>query len=98
MAWRYIAQRLPEGEFLDWDLPLTDVEVTPALNAPGGLTGTAPVEAPRRVNGPGGEPVLQPWRTAVWAEDEAGQIRGGGVLTAARVDQQGRLRIECIGL
>lgn len=98
MAWRYIAQRLPEGEFLDWDLPLTDVEVTPALNAPGGLTGTVPVEVPRLVNGPGGEPVLQPWRTAVWAEDEAGQIRGGGVLTAARVDQQGRLRIECIGL
>ncbi len=43
------------------------------------------------------EPVLQPWRTAIWAEAD-GQIRGGGVLTGTRVDDRGRLRIECTGI
>lgn len=42
------------------------------------------------------EPVLQPWRTAIWAE-AGGQIRGGGVLTSATV-QGGELRLECVGL
>ncbi len=46
-SWRYIAQRLPSGEFLDWDLPLQDVDVTTALSAPGGLTATVPVEVAR---------------------------------------------------
>lgn len=47
MTWRYIAQRLPGGEFLDFDLPLTGVEVTTALSAPGGLTAAVPVEVAR---------------------------------------------------
>lgn len=51
MTWRYIAQRLPSGEFLDFDLPLKDVEVTEARNAPGGLTGSVPVEVGRLAGG-----------------------------------------------
>lgn len=47
MGWQFIAQRLPGGEFLDFDLPLDDPEVTPALSAPGGLTATVPVEVAR---------------------------------------------------
>lgn len=43
------------------------------------------------------EPVLIPWRTAIWAQAD-GQIVGGGVLTGTRVDDEGRLRIECTGI
>src|SRR5690625_1548159 len=52
MSWRYRAQRLPDGTWLDGDLPLTDVEVTTALSAPGGLTATVPVEVARLKGGP----------------------------------------------
>lgn len=49
--WTYLAQRLPGGAFLDFDLPLTAVEVTEARNAPGGLTATVPVEVGRLAGG-----------------------------------------------
>ncbi|QUC01228.1 hypothetical protein [Cellulosimicrobium cellulans] len=94
MTWRYIAQSLPDGAFVDWDLPLADVQITRTLSGPGRLTGTIPVEVARLV-GLDGHPVLKPWGTAVWAEAD-GQIRGGGILTPLDLDGP-RLSVDCVG-
>lgn len=94
MAWRYIAQDLPSGAFVDWDLPLTGVQITRTLSGPGRLTGTIPVEVARLL-GPDGQPVLRPWGTAVWAEVD-GQIRGGGILTPLELDGPA-LSVDCVG-
>lgn len=93
--WRFIAQRLPSGEFLDWDLPLTDVQVTSELSGPGGLVGTVPVEV-ARLKAADGRPLLEPYGCAVWAE-ASGQIRGGGILVDSYFDGQS-WRLDCVGL
>ncbi|PYG00154.1 hypothetical protein SAMN05216184_10493 [Georgenia satyanarayanai] len=97
MTWRYIAQRIPSGEFLHWDLPLTDVQVTPALNAPGGLGGSIPF-AVAALLGEDGQPLIKPWHTAIWAE-AGGQIRGGGIVTSTPLTDDGQaLQVRCTGL
>lgn len=88
--WRYIAQAVPSGEFLHWDVPLADVAITRALSGPGRLTGTIPVALP------GLGDVLRPWGTAIWAEADD-EIRGGGILTPWRVEDQ-RLTVDCVGI
>src|SRR5699024_3881800 len=93
--WRYIAQRLPSGEWLDWDLPLSDVEIAHQLSGPGGLNGTVPVEVARLI-GPDGLPVLLPWGCAIWAE-ASGEIRGGGILVRNEFDGA-QWQLECVGL
>ena len=40
MTWRYIAQDLPSGKIIDPDLPLTGVNLTDAVSAPRGLSGS----------------------------------------------------------
>src|SRR5699024_4655274 len=93
--WRYIAQRLPSGEWLDWDLPLAGVEILHELSGPGGLNGTVPVEV-ARLTGPDGLPVLLPWGCAIWAE-ASGEIRGGGILV--RSEYAGaEWSLECVGI
>jgi hypothetical protein len=92
--WRYIAQRIPSGEFVEWNVPLSDVEVTTALSGPGRLTGSIPVEL-SRMKGPDGRPLFQEWGTAIWAEAD-GQIRGGGILVQSDFED-GAWRIDCMG-
>jgi hypothetical protein len=88
--WRYIAQAIPSGEFLEWELPLDDVEITRVLSGPGRLTATIPAALPRLAD------VLRPFGTAIWAE-ASGTIRGGGILTPWSVEDQ-RLQLDCMGI
>jgi hypothetical protein len=88
--WRYIAQDLPSGEFREWHLPLTNVEITRTLSGPGRLTGQLPVPL-AELDG-----VLRPWGTAIWAEADE-QIRGGGILTPWQAGEQA-LTVDCVGI
>ena len=76
--WRFIAQRATTGEWLHWALPLSGVEVTRALSAPGRLSGTLPLHQVDQI-AQDGLPLLDPWGVYVWADDGE-QIRGGGIL------------------
>ena len=93
MARRYLAQRLPSGEWLG-ELPLADESITRSLSAPGRLGGVLPVET-RHLIGADGLPLLTEWGTAIWSEVD-GVIRGGGILTSVTVDGES-LGVECTG-
>src|SRR5690625_8035569 len=93
--WRYIVQALPSGEWLEWDLPLSRVEVVHELSGPGGLTGTVPVEIGRLLT-PDGKALLLPWACAIWAV-ASGEIRGGGILVRSEFNGQS-WTIDCVGL
>ena len=93
--WRYIVQALPSGEWLEWDLPLTNVEITQELSGPGGLSGSVPVEV-ARLKGADGSPLLTPWGCAIWAE-ASGEIRGGGLLVRSEFNGAS-WSLECVGL
>lgn len=88
--WRYIAQAVPSGEFLHWDLPLADVQIARTLSGPGRLTGK--LDVPLDDLGD----VLLPWGTAIWAEADS-EIRGGGILTPLESDEDA-LTIDCVGI
>ena len=92
---RYIVQALPSGEWLEWDLPLANVDITHELSGPGGLTGTVPVEVGRLLT-EDGRPLLLPWACAIWAE-ASGEIRGGGILVRSEFAGH-EWHLECIGL
>lgn len=84
-GWRYLAQRIDgsgqPGEWLDNELPLSDVTLTDVLSGPPQLTATiAPTQA--RLLGSDGQPLLMPWRTAMYTEQD-GQIRSGHLLVAS---------------
>lgn len=86
MAWRYIATR-PHGDgtetILEWDLPLSDVQVEQVLSGHGGITATLTPELEHlRV---GGEQLFVPWHTCLYAEAD-GVIRGGGLLIEPEED------------
>jgi len=83
MTWRYLAQRIvgpAAGSFIDTELPIAGVSLTDVLSGPPRMTGTVPVELDR-LRGPDGKPLLDPWSTAIWAEED-GVIRGGGILVS----------------
>ena len=88
--WRYILQRLPSGEFVDFDIPLVKVEVTRTLSGPGSLSGTVPVPFGNLVGLGGLE-----WGAAIWAEAD-GEIRGGGIIESATIVGD-EWKIECVG-
>lgn len=86
-GWRYFATRL-NGDgtetLLDIDLPLEDVTVEDVVSGHGAVSGSiSPVYA--RLLGPDGEPLLQEYSTAIYAEND-GDIRGGGILTNSGFD------------
>lgn len=96
-GWRYIAQRLTgdgSGEFLDFDVPLSGVQITDTLSGHNGLTGTISPEY-ARLKGPDGLPLLDEWGTAIYAENQ-GVIRGGGILTHSGFDGP-KWDLECTG-
>lgn len=95
MAFRYILQALPSREFLHWSLPLTNVSITQALSGPGGLSASLPTEFTDLL-GPDGQPVIQPWAVAIWAEVD-GEIRGGGIVADVSYDGPSA-SIECVGI
>lgn len=80
--WRYIAQRLNgdgTATFLDFDLPLRDVEIEDVLSGVSGLNAKISPEV-LRLKDAQGRPIFEEWSTAIFAESQ-GVIRGGGILT-----------------
>ncbi|MDQ3275329.1 MAG: hypothetical protein M3Q39_09965, partial [Actinomycetota bacterium] len=84
-TWRYFATRV-HGDgtetMLATELPLSGVSVQCSLSAGGGLSGNVPVEI-ARLSVPGGDPIFQPWSTAIYAE------RDGIIVTGAIVGDDG---------
>lgn len=82
MSWRYLAYRL-NGDgtetLLHPELPLSDPRVTLTLSAAPMIEASIIPEV-LALKGDDGRPVLQPWSTAIFAE-EGGVIRAGGILT-----------------
>ncbi|GAA2842826.1 hypothetical protein ACFQ0M_48105 [Kitasatospora aburaviensis] len=95
MSWRFIAQRVLTQEILDWDVPFTLMSApVRELSGPGGMTGHIAPEYARLI-ADDGQPVLQEWDTAVFAELD-GQIRGGGLVVKTRAEN-GQWVVECAG-
>lgn len=95
--WRYIAQRLNgdgTATFLDFDVPLMDVEIEDVLSGPNGLSGTISPEL-ARLKGSDGLPLFEEWSTAIYAEN-GGEIRGGGILTHSGFEGKS-WGLECSG-
>jgi hypothetical protein len=84
-GWRYLAYRVDglggPGVVLDTELPLQGVTLTDVLSGPTQMQATI---APRvaRMMGSDGLPLLRPWDTAIFAEQD-GIIRAGGLLVAS---------------
>lgn len=81
-GWRYIASRL-NGDgtetFLHMDVPLTDVDVSDSLSAPGSINATiSPEIATLKDNV--GDPLFLEWSTALYAEKD-GDIRAGAIVS-----------------
>lgn len=99
-GWRYLAQKVngdgAYGDFIDLNLPLTDVELEEVLSGHNGLTAKVSPEV-MRLKGPDGRPVLEEWGCAIWAEDPDGEIRGGGILNHSTFEGPS-WSLECIDL
>jgi hypothetical protein len=96
-GWRYIAQRLDginSEEFIDMDLPLSDVNIEQVLTGVNSLTGTISPEV-ARLKTPDGRPLLEEWGCAIYAEKD-GHIYGGGILERSAPNGPD-LQLECIG-
>lgn len=95
--WRYIAQRVDgdaAGEFLDWELPLTDPDLGEVLSGP--PPGSASIDiAYSRLIGPDRRPLLEKWGTAIYAEAD-GQIHGGWLVADVLADGP-RLTLDLTG-
>jgi hypothetical protein len=95
MTWRYLAQRVTTGQWLHPALPLTDVAITRALSATGSLSGDLSAWMADEI-AEDGLPLLDPWSTAIWAED-GHQIRGGGILHGLDFDGD-TVRVDVAGV
>jgi hypothetical protein len=92
--WRVIAQRALTGEFLTYDLPLTQQTSSKELSGPGGVFGTIEPDMFKEVASDG-RPLLEEWSTALFIE-QAGQIRNGGLISHLSKDKP-RLNVEAPG-
>lgn len=84
MAWRFIAQRALTGEWLHWNLPLRDPQLTWSLSGPDALTATLDPEIGGLVAADN-RPLFDEWGTLLYAEEE-GLIRLGGIVTHSEFD------------
>lgn len=94
MAWRYLAQRVPSGEFIDLDVPLQGVNIEHVLSGHNALNATITPET-LRLMGEDGRPLFEEWGTAIWAEAD-GEIRGGGIFNGASMNGPA-LQMRCVG-
>lgn len=87
---RLIAQRILTKEFLDWDLPVNDVEISYALSGPGLIRGSfkPEIKSIKDLN-------LDAWATYIHAEID-GQIRATGILMPIDYAEE-QLSFEAVG-
>lgn len=87
MGWRFLAVALdgsgPGGVPIEVPF-LSDVVITEHLSAPRHITATVPVEV-AQMRDADGNPILQPWGAAIFAEDPNGELYGG-ILTQSGWD------------
>jgi hypothetical protein len=88
---RMIARRILDGEWLSWDLPVTDPEVTWNLSAAVEIAGVFKPEI-RHVADLG----LEPWGTWIYLEED-GVIRAGGIMLPTVISRDGVLRLSAAG-
>lgn len=85
MGWSYFAQRLVDGgngPIVAHELPIRGLQLTETLTGANKFSGTiSPVYGTLLHDDH--IPVLCEWGTAIWAEDDDGEIRGGGILTSS---------------
>lgn len=86
--WRIIAQRVPTGELLDWNVPLGRQTTSRELSGPGGVFGAVETEVLRSV-ADDGRPLLEEWSTALYVEED-GEIRAGGIIQ--KIDYEGPVK------
>lgn len=91
VQWRYIAQNILTGQFLNWELPLATDGPQWDLSGPGSLRGTIKPENAGSVT----VDTIQEWSTAVYAEAD-GQIRWGGLVVRSTFNAS-EWTIECAG-
>lgn len=92
---RIIAQRVRTGEFLSWQVPLTETRIARELSGPGGISGTITPKV-QHLLAEDGLPLLREWSTALYYEAD-GQIRGGGLVTRITENPKGGLLVEAPG-
>lgn len=97
--WRYLATRL-RGDgtetLIHPELPLGKVSITDTLSGPQSIKGTLSPEMTHLI-GADGEPVFDPWSTAIYAEKD-GIIRAGGILNEMLATTNGsQLDVHCVG-
>jgi hypothetical protein len=100
MGWRFFAASLDRGDepltILHSQLPLRDVQITTALSGVDSLSATiSPEWLALQTGQKKGEPILEEWGCAIWAEAD-GQIAGGGILVQSGF-QGSEWRVETIG-
>lgn len=89
---RVLAQDILTGEWLDWELPLGNLEITYTLSGAQQISGEFAPEI-QRVSDLG----LEPWGTWIHVED-SGEIRASGILQPVDIDAEAeRLSVTAIG-
>lgn len=78
---RFHVQRITTREWLSRDLTISEPTTTRALSTPGGVSGTINPELREQVADDGLR-LLEPWGSAIYAEDD-GNIRAAGIVTDA---------------
>lgn len=87
---RVIAQNILTGEFLHWDLPVKDLEITWTLSGPTVISGMFEPEI-RELDG------LPLTAHGTWLHvEDSGLIRASGILQPTRADDQ-KLSVEALG-
>ncbi|MCG7284954.1 hypothetical protein MHY85_03075 [Cellulomonas sp. ACRRI] len=86
-TWRYVCFAEPSGAYLG-EVQLAGVRLTEVLSGPDRLTGTVVGDAPAW---------LRPWECSVYAENPAGQVAVGGLLTAAGGVTGQRVAVDVMG-
>lgn len=95
MTWRYIAERVRTGVVLDVDVDLVpDGPPQRELSGPGSFTFSVPLQEDPTV-AEDGQPVIDDWSTAMYAELN-GRIYWGGLVTDTRPSGD-RLAVTCAG-
>lgn len=90
---RYMAQRVPTGEWLHREVPLTGVERTKVLSGPSGITATLQPEL-RDMVAPDGLHVFEEWGTYLYSVDDNGKVGPSGIVTdIGYVDDAVRLTV-----
>jgi hypothetical protein len=89
--YRFIAQAIFGGEFLHWELPVTDPEVTWTLSGATRIRASFRPEI-RELADVG----LEPWGTWIHLEED-GVIRGSGILLPTSIAPDGVLDLEAEG-